>query len=177
MAYVIVHHQPGDGNRSWSKFSARDQNAGSAGGRWEESGEKPTTYVVPSRESRFNHGQRYLPAFRLWSNRQAGPRTYPFPEILADDRQKNGDRGHPGQDSIPMGRPALKSDKEAAGYVFAQKFQTAESLTCRKVPWKTGWRRPTLSPPEIAAQTGTLGEERARFNDRKPGSVNWIAVV
>jgi hypothetical protein len=35
---------------------------------------------------------------------------------------------------------------------------------------KTGCADRLLSPPEIAAPLGLIGEERARFNDRNPGS-------
>ena len=64
------------------------------------------------------------------------------------------------------GAAALQSIKEAGGLVFAQKFQTASQPDMPQSAVETGCVDRLLSPTEIAAQLGLIGEERTRLNER-----------
>ena len=91
-----------------------------------------------------------------------------FLQSLADDRQKRAIAVIlSGFDSD--GSAALKSIKEAGGLVFAQEFQTAQQPDMPQSAVKTGCVDRLLSPTEIAAQLGRIGEERARFKERIEG--------
>jgi len=167
MAYIIVHHQPADGKSLLVEILPRMTKMPVVLVADGESVKANHVYVVPAGRQVTMDGD----AFRL--SPLVKPPGWPknisiFLKSLADDRQKRAIAVIlSGFDSD--GAAALKSIKEAGGLVFAQKFQTAEQPDMPQSAVKTGCVDRLLSPPEIAAQLGLIGEERARFNDRKPG--------
>jgi two-component system, chemotaxis family, protein-glutamate methylesterase/glutaminase len=167
MAYIIVHHQPADGKSLLVEILPRVTKMPVVLVADGESVKADHVYVVPAgRQVTMDRD-----TFRL--SPLVKPPGWPknisiFLKSLADDRQKRAIAVIlSGFDSD--GAAALKSIKEAGGLVFAQKFQTAEQPDMPQSAVKTGCVDRLLSPPEIAAQLGLIGEERARFNDRKPG--------
>jgi two-component system chemotaxis response regulator CheB len=167
MAYIIVHHQPADGKSLLVEILPRMTKMPVVLVADGESVKANHVYVVPAGMQVTMDGD----TFRL--SPLVKPPGWPknisiFLKSLADDRQKRAIAVIlSGFDSD--GAAALKSIKEAGGLVFAQKFQTAEQPDMPQSAVKTGCVDRLLSPPEIAAQLGLIGEERARFNDRKPG--------
>ena len=167
MAYIIVHHQPADGKSLLVDILPRVTKMPVVLVADGENVKANHVYVVPAGRQVTMDGD----AFRL--SLLVKPPGWPknisiFLQSLAKDRQKRAIAVIlSGFDSD--GAAALESIKEAGGLVFAQKFQTAEQPDMPQSAVKTGCVDRLLSPPEIAAQLGLIGEERARFNDRKPG--------
>jgi chemotaxis response regulator CheB len=169
MAYIIVHHQPADGKSLLVDILPRMTAMPVVLVADGESVKADHVYVVPAGMQVTMDGD----AFRL----SPLVKTFGWPKnisiflhSLADDRQKRAIAVIlSGFDSD--GAAALKSIKEAGGLVFAQKFQTARQPDMPQSAVKTGCVDRLLSPAEIAAELGRIGEERTRFKDRKPGSV------
>ena len=167
MAYIIVHHQPADGKSLLVEILPKMTKMPVVLVTDGETVEANHVYVVPAGKQVTMDGE----TFRLTP--LVKPPGWPknisiFLQSLADDRQKRAIAVIlSGFDSD--GAAALKSIKDAGGLVFAQKFQTARQPDMPQSAVKTGCVDRLLSPTEIAAQLGRIGEERARFNDRKPG--------
>ena len=167
MAYIIVHHQPADGKSLLVDILARKTAMPVVLVADGENVKADHVYVVPAGMQVTMDGE----VFRL--SPLVKPPGWPknisiFLKSLADDRQNRAIAVIlSGFDSD--GAAALKSIKEAGGLVFAQKFQTAKQPDMPQSAVKTGCVDRLLSPPEIAAQLGRIGEERARLKDQKPG--------
>jgi chemotaxis response regulator CheB len=167
MAYIIVHHQPADGKSLLVDILARKTAMPVVLVADGENVKADHVYVVPAGMQVTMDGE----VFRL--SPLVKPPGWPknisiFLKSLADDRQKRAIAVIlSGFDSD--GAAALKSIKEAGGLVFAQKFQTAKQPDMPQSAVKTGCVDRLLSPPEIAAQLGRIGKERARLKDQKPG--------
>jgi chemotaxis response regulator CheB len=167
MAYIIVHHQPADGKSLLVDILARKTAMPVVLVADGENVKADHVYVVPAGMQVTMDGE----VFRL--SPLVKPPGWPknisiFLKSLADDRQKRAIAVIlSGFDSD--GAAALKSIKEAGGLVFAQKFQTAKQPDMPQSAVKTGCVDRLLSPTEIAAQLGRIGEERARFKERIQG--------
>jgi len=166
MAYIIVHHQPADGKSLLVEILPRMTEMPVvlvADGKIVQADH---VYVVPAGMQVTMDGD----VFRLsLLGKLAGwPKNITiFLQSLAEDRQKRAIAVIlSGFDSD--GAAALESIKKAGGLVFAQEFQTAKQPEMPQSAVKTGWVDRLLPPAEIAAQLERIGDERARFKDRKP---------
>jgi chemotaxis response regulator CheB len=166
MAYIIVHHQPADGKSLLVDILASIT-------------EMPVLLVADGQIVRADHvyvvpaGMQVTmdgDAFRLspLGTRSGWPKNISiFLQSLAEDRLKRAIAVIlSGFDSD--GAAALESIKKAGGLVFAQAFQTAKQPDMPQSAVKTGWVDRLLPPAEIAAQLERIGDERARFKERKP---------
>jgi len=169
MAYVIVHHQPADGKSLLVEILPRMTKMPVVLVADGENVKANHVYVVPAGMQVTMDGD----AFRL--SPLVKPPGWPknisiFLQSLADDRRKRAIAVIlSGFDSD--GSAALESIKEAGGLVFAQKFQTARQPDMPQSAVKTGCVDQLLSPAGIAVQLERIGEERALFENRKPGSL------
>jgi two-component system CheB/CheR fusion protein len=166
MAYIIVHHQPADGNSLLVDILSRKTEMPVVLVADGQIVEADHVYVVPPGKQVTMDGD----AFRL--SPLGKPSGWPknisiFLQSLAEDRQKRAIAVIlSGYDSD--GAAALAAIKRAGGLVFAQDFQTAKQPDMPKSAVETGWVDRLLPPAEIAAQLERIGAERARSKDRKP---------
>jgi two-component system chemotaxis response regulator CheB len=172
MAYIIVHHQPADGKSLLVDILPRRTKMPVVLVADGESVKADHVYVVPA-------GMQVTmdrDVFRLSPlvKSPGWPKNISiFLQSLADDRRKRAIAVIlSGFDSD--GAAALESIKEAGGFVFAQKFETATQPYMPQSAVKTGCVDQMLSPAEIAGQLGRIGEERARFKNRNPGLANEL---
>jgi chemotaxis response regulator CheB len=175
MAYIIVHHQPADGKSVLVEILSRITRMPVTLVGDGESVNADHVYVVPA-------GMQVTmdrDLFRL--SPLIKPPGWPknisiFLKSLADDRQKRAIAVIlSGFDSD--GAAALKSIKEAGGLVFAQKFQTAKQPDMPQSAVKTGYVDQLLSPIEIAAHLGRIGQARARSKDGRHASISAASGV
>jgi chemotaxis response regulator CheB len=165
MAYIIVHHQPADGNSLLVDILSRKTEMPVVLVADGETVKADHVYVVPPGKQVTMNGD----AFRL--SPLGKPSGWPknisiFLQSLAEDRQKRAIAVIlSGYDSD--GAAALAAIKRAGGLVFAQDFKTAKQPDMPQSAVKTGWVDRLLPPAEIAAQLERIGAERARFKDRK----------
>ena len=165
MAYIVVHHQPTDGKSLLAEILSRSTKMPVTLVCDGESVNADHVYVVPAGMQVTMDGD----LFRL--SPLIKPPGWPknisiFLKSLADDRQKRAIAVIlSGFDSD--GAAALKSIKESGGLVFAQKFQTAKQPDMPQSAVRTGCVDQVLSPTEIAAHLGRIGQARARFKNGK----------
>jgi len=161
MAYIIVHHQPADGKSLSSRFSPRMTKCRCAGA--DGGSVKSQPCLRSSSRDAGNHGRRYLPAYSPGQT-PGWPKNIPFFCNPSRNDRQNGRSQSSCQDSTPIGvAPALKIDQGRRRLVFPRSSRRPGSRICPQSAVKRVVSDRLLSPTEIAAQTGRIGAERARF--------------